>query len=178
MAYKLGKHPYSAKLADEILLRMTRGETVKSILDTEGMPDRLSLMGWVDDNPKFRKQYTRARHAQAGAYADEIMQIADDGTNDFMEKKSRDGTVIGWEINGEHIRRSQLRVDTRKWVAERLAPEQYGNKLALGGAGDLPPIKSEGKTTIDVTELTLEELDFLEKVLNLDTRTKNGEEDE
>ena len=42
------------------------------------------------------------------------------------------------------IARSRLRVDARKWVAAKLAPRKYGEKVALtGGADSDPPIRIE-----------------------------------
>ena len=51
-----------------------------------------------------------------------------------MERLDRDGNVIGWRVNGEAVQRSKLRVDTRKWVASKLKPKKYGDKLTLDGA--------------------------------------------
>ncbi len=36
-------------------------------------------------------------------------------------------------LDHEHVQRSRLRVDTRKWAAGKLAPKRYGDKLNLGG---------------------------------------------
>ncbi|TIP31141.1 MAG: terminase small subunit protein, partial [Mesorhizobium sp.] len=43
------------------------------------------------------------------------------------------------QVNSEHIQRSRLRIDTRKWVAERMRPKKYGSKVALtdGDGGPL-----------------------------------------
>ncbi len=38
---------------------------------------------------------------------------------------------VGWQVNGEHIQRSRLRIDARKWMASKLAPKKYGEKLEL-----------------------------------------------
>lgn len=58
---------------------------------------------------------------------DDLVSIADDGTNDWMEKELKSGAVI--EVpNHEHISRSKLRVDTRFWILARLQPKKYGNK--------------------------------------------------
>jgi hypothetical protein len=82
-------------------------------------------------NEEFRKQYAHARDAQADTLADEILDIADDATNDWMERKDGEGESIGWQINGDHVRRSQLRIDSRKWLAAKLAPKKYGDKQEI-----------------------------------------------
>ena len=43
-----------------------------------------------------------AREVQFLAIADELLEIADDGRNDWMQRTGNDG---GWDLNGEHIQR-------------------------------------------------------------------------
>jgi hypothetical protein len=50
------------------------------------------------------------------------------------------GDDTGWLVNGENLQRSRLRVDTRKWLLSKALPKIYGDKLALGGDQDAPPI--------------------------------------
>lgn len=58
--------------------------------------------------------------------ADEIKEISDDGSNDWMERN--DGENVAWVANGEHIQRSRLRVDTRKWHLSKALPKIYGDR--------------------------------------------------
>ena len=74
-------------------------------------------------------------------HADAIIDIADNASNDWMQR--HDGDNPGWQANGESVQRSKLRVDARRWYASKLRPRVYGDKLALGGAADLPPIRQE-----------------------------------
>lgn len=99
------------------------------------MPTQTTVFRWLADDrfADFREQYARAREAQAEAIFDEMLDIADDATNDFMERKSEKGE--GWELNGEHVQRTRLRLDTRKWMAARLAPKKYGDKVDVAHSG-------------------------------------------
>jgi hypothetical protein len=72
----------------------------------------------------------RAREAQADAIFDECLDIADDGSNDFMGEDEK--------YNGDAVARSKLRVDTRKWMAGKLAPKKYGDKTLIGSDPDNP----------------------------------------
>ncbi len=36
---------------------------------------------------------------------------------------------LGWRENGEALRRSQLRIDARKWAAAKLMPRKYSEKF-------------------------------------------------
>lgn len=89
-------------------------------------------MRWLakDEYASFRQQYARAREAQADALFDEMLDIADDGSNDWMERKRDDGSTDE-VLNHEHIQRSRLRIDARKWMAGKLRPKVYGDKAEV-----------------------------------------------
>ena len=90
----------------------------------------------MDNRDGFYPQYARARELQMEAWADEIVEISDDGTNDWMERQLRDGKTEE-VLDHEHITRSRLRVDTRKWIMSKLKPGTYGDKLQhANAAGD------------------------------------------
>lgn len=94
------------------------------------MPDKSTVMRWLASHQEFRDQYACAREAQADYYAEEIIEISDDGTNDWMERKLSDGSSEPVE-NKDVLARSRLRVDTRKWLMARMAPKKYGDKLDI-----------------------------------------------
>jgi hypothetical protein len=41
----------------------------------------------------------------------------------------------GWEQNGEHIQRSRVRIDTRKWLLSKMLPKVYGDKSEVAVTG-------------------------------------------
>ena len=102
-------------------------------------------MAWLDGSrPEFSEQYARAREAQADKLAEEALTIADDGRSDTYV--DGDGNV---KTDTEVIQRSKLRVDTRKWLASKMAPKKYGDKVAIGGADDLGPVQTVTKEMTD-----------------------------
>jgi hypothetical protein len=128
----------SAELADKICMLLCEGLSLRSICLGEGMPDKVTVLRWLADDETFRTQYTRAREVQADVLAQEIIDIADDGTNDWIEKFSEDGKPIGYVFNVEAAQRSKLRVDARKWVASKLLPKKYGDRLQHANDPDNP----------------------------------------
>ena len=64
-----------------------------------------------------------------------MLDIADDAANDWMEREGENSQ--GWQLNGEHVQRTRLRLDTRKWIAARLAPKKYGDKVDVEHSGGL-----------------------------------------
>jgi hypothetical protein len=137
---------YSDALADLICERLTTGESLRRICESEDMPHAGTVCRWLATNDVFREQYARAREAQAELMADEMVEISDDGRNDWMERHGSEGESLGWKENGEAIRRSALRIDTRKWIAARLLPKKYGDKIAVGGSKEMDPIQTEEKS--------------------------------
>lgn len=121
---------YTPHLADVICARLAEGESLRSVCRDADMPDKASVFRWMRTHQEFCDQYTRAKQASADAMIEDMLDIADDGANDWMEKLNADGEIIGRQLNGEHVNRSRLRVDTRKWIAERMQPKKYGAKVS------------------------------------------------
>jgi len=134
---------FSEELADTICERIADGESLRSICSEDAMPNKATVFRWLAANPVFSDQYARARETQAETIVDEILNIADDGSNDWMEKKNSDGQNIGWSENGEAIRRSVLRIDARKWMAGKMKPKKYGDKVQHTGADGEGPVQIE-----------------------------------
>jgi hypothetical protein len=133
---------FSQKTADEICERMADGETLREICRDEEIPDRSTVMRWLAANEQFRDQYARARELLLEHWADETVEIADDGTNDWVLRQKKDGST-DYEFDGEHVQRSRLRVDTRKWMLSKLAPKKYGDNAKVEVSGpDGGPIQT------------------------------------
>lgn len=151
------------ELEDEILSRLACGESLKDICSEDDKPNIGTVIRWLSKDETFAQRYARAREMQAEVLADQMLEIADDGTNDWMAKRDREGNLVGWQLNGEAVARSKLRLEQRRWYAEKLRPKVYGAKVAVGGDPDAPPIKTTHQ--LDVSNLTLEELDVLGSAL-------------
>ena len=125
--------------------RMANGMSVKSICKMDDMPSERTINNWLNNDPDFVQQYTRAREQRADNLIEEILEISDEDTvttrmNGEVEEVVFDSTAVA---------RNRLRVDTRKWIAARMSPRKWGDKLAIGGAEDLPPIKTQTDVALD-----------------------------
>lgn len=129
---------YTQETAAAICARIASGESLRTICETESMPASSTVFLWLSKHAEFSEQYARAREAQTEALAEDILEIADDARNDWMERKH--GDVVSWVENGEAMQRSRLRVDARKWLMAKMAPKKYGDKVAIGGDADGAPI--------------------------------------
>ena len=141
--------------------RIALGEGLRGILRDDGMPSLSTVFRWLEANEARREQYARARERQAEFFSDEILEIADDGTNDWMERETRSGDAVT-VFNHEHAQRSKLRVESRKWLMAKRAPKKYGDKITTELVGkDGGPIETRS-TVVDLTKATDEELAVLE----------------
>ncbi|MGO4334966.1 terminase small subunit protein [Labrys sp. KB_33_2] len=120
---------FTQDIADAICERLANGESLRSICLDGNMPAQSTVFRWLAANASFREQYAHAREAQADALFDESLDIADDGSNDWMRRN--DPENAGWQANGENIQRSKLRIETRRWMAGKLRPKVYGEKTAV-----------------------------------------------
>lgn len=126
---------FSEELFDEICERIAEGESLREICTDEDMPSKTTVFKWLSQSQELADQYARAREEQADLIFDEILGIADDARNDWMERNGQDDA--GYQANGEHIQRSRLRIDARKWMAGKLRPKVYGDKLDLNHSGEM-----------------------------------------
>lgn len=126
---------YTEELAKTICSRIASGESLRAICREDGMPELTTVMNWRLSKPEFLEQYARAREMQAEVFGDELLEIVDDGRNDWMERT--DPGNEGYDFKGEHVQRSRLRFDARRWWMSKVLPKQYGEKLDLNHGGEI-----------------------------------------
>lgn len=146
---------YTQDVADKICEKIvTTPKGMKSICEELGISIG-TVLAWLSEGHNnykkdFALQYARAKEMQSDMLVDEILQIADDGSNDTY--KDDDGRE---KVDQDVIARSRLRVDSRKWIASKLKPKKYGDKLDLTSDGEkLTPIVWQEVKTYDTDEKT------------------------
>ena len=140
---------YSPEIADEILDRLAAGEPLRTICRDEGMPAESTVRAWsLDQNHPISARYARAREAGFWSMADEMLEIADDSRNDWIEKVTRSGDTIT-VVNEEAIGRARLRVATRQWTLAKMLPA-FGDRLSaeLSGPDGAPLVEVPDKRDI------------------------------
>lgn len=131
------KDTYTQQIADEICERIAQGEPLRQICRDEHMPSWRTVYDWTVRHEDFAAAIARARELGYDAIAEETLDIADEGTNDWMEKLGADGQPIGWQLNGEHVQRSKLRIETRLKLLAKWSPKKYGEKQQVEMSGHL-----------------------------------------
>lgn len=117
---------YTAELGDLICERIMDGQGLREICRDEDMPGRTTVFRWLVANETFRDLYAKAREEQAEAMADDIVSIADEGETKVIVGGDGTSMVV---FDSTAVARNRLRVDARKWVAAKLKPRKYGDKV-------------------------------------------------
>lgn len=126
---------YTPELGEKLCELFVTGRTFREIEKMDGMPSKDAICSWLAKHDEFRQQYARAREAQALIGEDETIEIADDSSDDYVERviNGRKQKVY----NKQHVDRSKLRVDTRKWLMSKRFPKRYGDKVDLHHSGEV-----------------------------------------
>ena len=113
-------------VANEILARISEGESLLSVCDSPHIPAHSTVCGWVvDDREGFADRYARARRLCAERWAHEVLTLSD-----AAPIVAPDGRV-----DSAAVQHQRLRVDSRKWLLSKIVPKIYGDRVALDHAG-------------------------------------------
>ena len=124
---------YTPALVEAIASRLALGEPMAVICRDAGMPAYRTVRDWIDSKPDVSAAIARAREEGFDAIAAGTLEIADDARNDYMKAAGEEGSVA-YRLNGEHIQRSKLRIDTRLKLLAKWDPKRYGDKVQLADA--------------------------------------------
>ncbi len=138
--------PFDDDATHHLLVWIANGKSLKSWV--EAAPDEIGkrysvdvIYRWLRENADFSAAYAIAREDRADTLVDEMLEIADNADDDPYIKYV-DGKPYA-AIDGTSIRRAEVMIKTRQWIAEKMRPATYGNKLDVtsGGRAIGAPIK-------------------------------------
>jgi hypothetical protein len=122
----MSKTTYTPEMASTICAELASGETLLAISKKKGRPSRDAVWRWLKKYSEFRELYDRAIDMQRTVWADQIIDLSDDSSGDYI--LAPDGkTKI---VNRANIDRCRVMIDTRKWFLARLMPKVYGDRIA------------------------------------------------
>ena len=140
---------FTQETADIICERIADGESLRAICSEDEMPNKATIFRWLAANESFSDQYARARETQADSLFDEILTIADTPMEGTKTKVTANGTEI---TTGDMIEHRRLQVDARKWMAGKLRPKKYGEKITQELTG------ADGAALVPVLNVTIGKL--------------------
>lgn len=123
----LGGRPskYNKEIADKIchIISISTDGLRKICKNNPEFPTSETILEWRIRFPEFSSQYDLAKKHQADLLVEEILEIADDDSGDYIY------TDDGVRMNSEFVARSKVKIEARKWIACKLLPKVYGDKL-------------------------------------------------
>lgn len=122
----MAKSTYTPEDAEAVLSLMREGNSLRQACEKTGI-SKASFLRWVESVEGLSDQYTRARDQMLDVQAEELEDIGDQAV---MAE-----TAV--QVAG-----LRLKADNRKWLLSKLAPKKYGDKIAVGGADDLPALQT------------------------------------
>lgn len=145
--------PFDAGIALEVLTQIGKGEPLAAICRGEGMPSSWTVQRWRKRVPEFDEAFVLARELGFDALAEECILIAEDGSEDWVDRPMRGGGTYR-AVDAEAIARSKLRIETRLKLLAKWDRPRYGDHQALEMTGkDGSPLMSDTQTAAKLASL-------------------------
>lgn len=118
--------PFDEVIAAEIIEAIsTSTDGIKRLCKkNEHWPSHDTINRWRLYHPLFADQYAQAKRTQADLLVEQALDMAQNNDNDVI--LDADGNP---RSNHAAVQRDRLIVDTIKWVACKLMPKVYGDKV-------------------------------------------------
>lgn len=104
---------YHDDMKDLVCKAVARLGSTRAVCREPGMPDRMSIANWCEQDPEFSAKYARHKAVGIAEFVEETIEIADA------------------EMDPTAVPQAKLRVETRRWLAERMLPKVYGVRSGL-----------------------------------------------
>ncbi len=105
---------YGPEITRRICDQLSEGRSLRKICEADDMPSKMTVLNWLNRYPEFLSQYERAKDESADSLADEIIDIADEARSLKIPHQ---------------VQAARLRIDARKWIAAKLKPKKYGDRV-------------------------------------------------
>jgi hypothetical protein len=110
---------YRPEIGDDLCQWIQSGKSLNRWCKENGIAAS-TVYKWLRERADFRDSYTRAHGDRADTLVEDMIDIAD-----RAESASDMTTVVALK----------LMIETRKWIAERMRPDKYGNRLQVEQKG-------------------------------------------
>jgi hypothetical protein len=107
---------YSEEIAENIIGGLMDGRSLVQICEDEGMPNRRTVLRWMENDGDFAARCARAREMQADLMDDKIASLIDN-------------------VTPESAPADRVKLAALQWRASKLAPKKYGDKIDHTHAG-------------------------------------------
>lgn len=118
------------EIMEVICDRIAQGETLSHILKTEGMPYKMQMFRWMQEDKELSDSYSRARKERAESLVDEIAEIRESVKTGKLDAQA--GKTV---------------INSLQWQASKENAKLYGDKVEIES-------KSENTFTIQLLDFT------------------------
>lgn len=136
----MGMTVRTTQIDEAIIAGLSSGITLRELCRTHGI-GKSTVYDWIQADEVFAGRIARARELGFDEIAEEALEIAEDGSNDWMQRHRQDGSSED-VLNGEHVQRSKLRIETRLKLLAKWDPKRYGDKLDVTSGNKAIPAPS------------------------------------
>jgi hypothetical protein len=143
---------FTPELVDKFIAGIATGIPLRQLC-RENDVGKSAWYELMQRDPELSGRFAQARVEGFDEIAEECMEIADDGSRDYIPNE--EGGAI---VDHDHIQRSKLRIETRLKLLAKWDPKRYGDKMALVG-------KDDGPVQFQIESLTDDQLQAEAKAL-------------
>lgn len=115
------KWPPEHSVWREIIGRVSAGKALSTVLADPGYPTWVSFYAMMEQDDNLRQAYEKAVQDRADKLADEILQLSDEPMPEGLEGSM----ASAW------VQQKRMQVDARKWIASKLKPKTYGDRIDM-----------------------------------------------
>ena len=108
---------YTPELAELICERLIEGESMRQICSDESMPNRSTILRWMEADEAFATRCARARVLQSDLMDDLVYDTANASTPETAAS-------------------DRVKISAYQWRAAKLEPKKYGDKVETTHVGD------------------------------------------
>jgi|ERR1035437_1310270 hypothetical protein len=114
---------YTKELVDSICEYIADGNSLKSICEREGMPDKSQVFNWLRIYPDFRNNYTQATLDRTEAHLELLNEMGEEAILTAQSTGDKRANAV--------VSAYKLKADNMKWVMARMKPKKYGDKIDM-----------------------------------------------
>jgi len=103
-----------AEILQEIFDRITNGESLLAICRDSHLPNRITVLEWINADPELATRCARARELQAEALEEGMADVERDVLAGKLDAKA-----------------ANVVLSSRRWRAEKLGPRKFGARQAV-----------------------------------------------
>lgn len=119
---KMGRpSDYTEALAGHLCRWIAEGKSLNKWCKATGV-SASTVYRWMGERPDFSQKYAQAHADRTDTLAEEMLDIAD-AAQDFTDIAK--------------VQAAKLRIETRKWIASKLKPTKWGDRMVVENTGNV-----------------------------------------